>query len=58
MGRKWGVCYLVMVGHRLNEMCGTYAYIYVHLILVVGEGCDRMELVKWLKLQLERCFFV
>jgi len=26
--------------------------------LVVGEGYDRIGSVKWLKLQLERCFFV
>ena len=59
VGRKWGVCYLVMADHRLNETYGTYAFTYTYIIiLVVGEGYDRIGSVKWLKLQLERCFFV
>ncbi len=58
MGKKWGVCYLIVVDHRLNETYDLCFYIYVHLILVVGEGYDSIGQVKWLKLQSERCFFV
>jgi|TARA_B100000809_G_scaffold27617_1_gene24034 hypothetical protein len=31
VGRKRGVCHLVMVDHRLNEMYGTDAFTYTYI---------------------------
>jgi hypothetical protein len=58
VGRKRGVCHLVMVDHRLNEMYGTDAFTYRIFNFGSWRGCDRLGLVKWLTLQLERYFFV
>ena len=59
VGRKRGVCHLVMVDHRLNEMYGTDAFTHIRIFNFGSwRGCDRLVLVKRLTLQLERCFFV
>jgi len=31
VGKKWGVCYLIVVDHRLNETYGTYAFTYTYI---------------------------